>query len=216
MDTSAGGASPPVPAPPLAWPAPSGGQSGETHQLDVVVTLRAAGPLGLELDPDDPRFLAVAGLVAGGQCAAALAQQGFSAHDVAGARLVSVDGADARNDGDCRGGPRRRRSASPRRRRRSTATTTRRRPSNRARRCTPCSTASRFPRSSSTGSRRPRATRSGCCARRMRASKPAPARTSRRPASRARRPSATSRADGMGNRLARKIRWAAVWTAELG
>ena len=66
---------------------------------DVDVTLRAAGPLGLELaqHPDDPRHLAVAGLVAGGQCAAALAQQGFTADDVAGARLVSVDGADARD-----------------------------------------------------------------------------------------------------------------------
>ncbi|KAK7240407.1 hypothetical protein SO694_00115069 [Aureococcus anophagefferens] len=44
--------------------------------------------------PDDPRHLAVAGLVAGGQCAAALAQQGFSADDVAGA--IGVGGAGAR------------------------------------------------------------------------------------------------------------------------
>ncbi|KAH8076026.1 hypothetical protein JL721_9 [Aureococcus anophagefferens] len=67
---------------------------GDCAAGDVDVTLRAPGPLGLELaqHPDDPRHLAVAGLVAGGQCAAALAQQGFSADDVAGARLVSVDG----------------------------------------------------------------------------------------------------------------------------
>jgi hypothetical protein len=72
---------------------------GDCAAGDVDVTLRAPGPLGLELaqHPDDPRHLAVAGLVAGGQCAAALAQQGFSADDVAGARLVSVDGADARD-----------------------------------------------------------------------------------------------------------------------
>ena len=72
---------------------------GDCAAGDVDVTLRAPGPLGLELaqHPDDPRHLAVAGLVAGGQCAAALAQQGFSADDVVGARLVSVDGADARD-----------------------------------------------------------------------------------------------------------------------